>query len=52
VGPYPKEGYFIPLTLVDNSPEDSRVVVEQAFGPVLPLLRFNSAAPQTVSSRE
>jgi acyl-CoA reductase-like NAD-dependent aldehyde dehydrogenase len=33
-------GYFIPLTLVDNPPEDSRVVVEEAFGPVLPLLRF------------
>jgi acyl-CoA reductase-like NAD-dependent aldehyde dehydrogenase len=27
-------------TLVDNPPEDSRVVVEEAFGPVLPLLRF------------
>jgi acyl-CoA reductase-like NAD-dependent aldehyde dehydrogenase len=35
------EGYFIPLTLVDNPPDDSRVVVEEAFGPVLPLLRFN-----------
>jgi acyl-CoA reductase-like NAD-dependent aldehyde dehydrogenase len=33
-------GYFIPVTLVDNPPEDSRVVVEEAFGPVLPLLRF------------
>lgn len=34
------EGYFIPLTLVDNPPDDSRVVVEEAFGPVLPLLKF------------
>jgi acyl-CoA reductase-like NAD-dependent aldehyde dehydrogenase len=33
-------GYFIPVTLVDNPPEDSRVVTEEAFGPVLPLLRF------------
>lgn len=39
-GPVPEEGYFIPLTLVDNPPEDSRVVVEEAFGPVLPLLKF------------
>lgn len=34
------EGYFIPLTIVDNPPEDSRVVQEEAFGPVLPLMRF------------
>jgi acyl-CoA reductase-like NAD-dependent aldehyde dehydrogenase len=34
-------GYFIPITMIDNPPEDSRVVVEEAFGPVLPLLRFN-----------
>lgn len=33
-------GYFIPITLVDNPPEDSAVVQEEAFGPVLPLLRF------------
>lgn len=33
-------GYFIPVTLVDNPPEDSRVVTEEAFGPVLPLLKY------------
>jgi acyl-CoA reductase-like NAD-dependent aldehyde dehydrogenase len=33
-------GYFVPLTRVDNPLEDSRVVVDEAFGPVLPLLRF------------
>jgi hypothetical protein len=27
--------------LVDNSPEDSRVVTEEAFGPILPLLRYS-----------
>ena len=36
----PEKGYFVPLTLVDNPPEDARVVVEEAFGPVLPLLKF------------
>lgn len=33
-------GYFVPVTIIDNPPEDSRVVVEEAFGPVLPLLKF------------
>jgi len=33
-------GYFIPLTLVDNPPDDAAVVREEAFGPILPLLRF------------
>ena len=40
-GPVPECGYFVPLTLVDNPPDDSRVVVEEAFGPVLPLLKFD-----------
>ena len=35
-------GYFVPLTLVDNPPDHARVVTEEAFGPVLPLLRFSS----------
>jgi acyl-CoA reductase-like NAD-dependent aldehyde dehydrogenase len=37
----PEDGYFIPITLVDNPPDDARVVTEEAFGPVLPLLKFN-----------
>ena len=41
-GSVPNKGYFIPLTLVDNPPDDSRVVVEEAFGPVLPLLKFSN----------
>lgn len=39
-GPVPERGYFVPLTLVDNPPDNARVVVEEAFGPVLPLLKF------------
>jgi acyl-CoA reductase-like NAD-dependent aldehyde dehydrogenase len=35
------KGYFMPITIIDNPPDDSRVVVEEAFGPVLPLLKFN-----------
>ena len=26
-----KPGYFIPITMADNPPEDSRVVVDEAF---------------------
>ncbi len=33
-------GYFVPITIVDNPPEDSRVVQEEAFGPILPMLKF------------
>jgi acyl-CoA reductase-like NAD-dependent aldehyde dehydrogenase len=40
-GEVPTQGYFVPLTLVDNPPDDARVVTEEAFGPVLPLLKFN-----------
>lgn len=34
-------GFFIPITIYDNPPEDSRVVREEPFGPVLPLLKFD-----------
>lgn len=33
-------GYFFPPTLVDNPPEASRIVQEEPFGPIVPLLRF------------
>ncbi|KAF2840721.1 aldehyde dehydrogenase [Patellaria atrata CBS 101060] len=32
------KGYFVRPTIVDNPPSDARVVVEEAFGPLLPLL--------------
>ena len=34
------KGYFVPVTIVDNPPEDERVVQEEAFGPILPMLKF------------
>lgn len=34
-------GYFIPVTILDNPPEDARIVQEEQFGPVLPLLKFD-----------
>ena len=33
-------GFFVPVTIVDNPPEMSRVVQEEAFGPILPMLKF------------
>jgi acyl-CoA reductase-like NAD-dependent aldehyde dehydrogenase len=34
------EGYFLPLTIVDNPPDEARLVTEEQFGPIVPLLRF------------
>ena len=34
-------GFFFPPTLVDNPPEASRIVQEEPFGPILPLLKFS-----------
>ena len=36
------KGYFVPVTILDNPPDTARSVVEEAFGPVLPLLSFSS----------
>ncbi|KAI0749868.1 aldehyde dehydrogenase [Daedaleopsis nitida] len=35
------KGYFIPLTIVDNPPDDARIVREEQFGPIVPLLKWN-----------
>ncbi|KAJ4188151.1 hypothetical protein NW759_016852 [Fusarium solani] len=36
----PNKGYFIMPTIVDNPPDDSRIVVEEPFGPVFPVLKW------------
>lgn len=36
-------GWFVPVTLVDNPPENSRIVQEEPFGPILPLLKWSDA---------
>ncbi|PWY75383.1 aldehyde dehydrogenase [Aspergillus heteromorphus CBS 117.55] len=33
-------GYFIPPTIVDNPPDSSRVVQEEPFAPILPVLKW------------
>jgi acyl-CoA reductase-like NAD-dependent aldehyde dehydrogenase len=44
IGGEPAEGtgYFVPVTLIGNPPESARVVQEEAFGPVLPILKYSS----------
>jgi aldehyde dehydrogenase (NAD+) len=39
--PREQKGYFVRPTILDNPPEDSRIVQEEQFGPILPLLRFD-----------
>ncbi|KAL2869000.1 aldehyde dehydrogenase family protein [Aspergillus lucknowensis] len=35
------DGYFVSPAIIDNPPEDSRVVREEPFAPILPLLRWS-----------
>ncbi|NVE95608.1 aldehyde dehydrogenase family protein [Altererythrobacter lutimaris] len=35
-------GYYVPVTIMDNPPEDARIVAEEQFGPVMPLLKFST----------
>ncbi|KAF3805683.1 putative aldehyde dehydrogenase FUS7 [Colletotrichum gloeosporioides] len=36
------KGYFIEPAIIDNPPEDSRIVKEEPFGPIVPLLKWSS----------
>ncbi|KAL3474338.1 aldehyde dehydrogenase domain-containing protein [Aspergillus californicus] len=36
------KGYFITPTVIDRPPEDSRIVVEEPFGPIVPLLTYTT----------
>lgn len=38
--PLDRPGYFIPPTIVRDIPEDARLVREEQFGPVLPVLKY------------
>lgn len=33
-------GYYVPITILDNPPEQARIVAEEQFGPVMPLMKF------------
>lgn len=36
------KGFFVPLTVVSDPPDNSKIVQEEPFGPVVPLLRFHT----------
>ncbi|KAK3389590.1 Aldehyde/histidinol dehydrogenase [Podospora didyma] len=40
-GTLPKKGFFMPPTIIDNPPDDSRIVVEEPFGPIIPVLKWS-----------
>ena len=44
VGDLPSCGYFVPSFVVSNAPEDSRVVREEIFGPVVTILSYRDEA--------
>jgi acyl-CoA reductase-like NAD-dependent aldehyde dehydrogenase len=51
--PHKGKGFFVRPTIVRDIPEDSRLVQEEQFGPVLPVLRYsdiNDAIARTNSS--
>jgi acyl-CoA reductase-like NAD-dependent aldehyde dehydrogenase len=37
-----EKGYFITPTIVDNPPSDSRIIMEEPFGPIVPTQPFSS----------
>lgn len=44
-GTFPKgEGYVVQPAVVDNPPDNSLVVKEEAFGPIVPLVKWSSEA--------
>jgi acyl-CoA reductase-like NAD-dependent aldehyde dehydrogenase len=40
--PPEQKGFFVPITIIDNPPHHSRIVQEEQFGPVLPLIKFDN----------
>ncbi|KAL1646322.1 hypothetical protein SLS58_003279 [Diplodia intermedia] len=38
------KGYFVHPAIIDNPPDDSRIVVEEPFGPIVPLLKWSDEA--------
>ncbi|KAG8704462.1 hypothetical protein FRC08_002216 [Ceratobasidium sp. 394] len=41
VNPNPTNGLYVPISIVDNPPEDSKLVREEPFGPIVPLLKWS-----------
>ena len=44
-------GYYVPITILDNPPEDARIVAEEQFGPVMPLMKF-ATEDEAIAARQ
>ncbi|CAE6480181.1 unnamed protein product [Rhizoctonia solani] len=42
--PNPTDGLFIPISIVDNPPDNSKIVREEPFGPIVPLMKWSDEA--------
>lgn len=42
VKPTNEPGYFVPIAIIDNPPDDSEIVQVEPFGPVLPVMKFSA----------
>ncbi|WP_225032200.1 aldehyde dehydrogenase family protein [Paraburkholderia sp. XV] len=45
-------GYFIPVTVVDNPPESSRIVQEEQFGPIVPIIAYDDVEDAIARANE
>ncbi|KAL9567415.1 hypothetical protein ACKAV7_008365 [Fusarium commune] len=36
------KGYFVTPSIIDNPPDDSQIVVEEPFGPIVPILKWSN----------
>ncbi|KAI0197809.1 aldehyde dehydrogenase [Astrocystis sublimbata] len=39
--PKDSEGFYMPATIIDNPPEDSSIVTDEPFGPIVPVLKWS-----------
>jgi len=46
-----EKGFFMPLTIIDNPPDDSRIVTEEPFGPIVPVLKWSGEEEDDVIRR-
>ncbi|KAB5588011.1 Aldehyde dehydrogenase [Ceratobasidium theobromae] len=44
IDPNPAGGLFVPVSIVDNPPDNSKIVQEEPFGPIVPLLKWSDEA--------
>ncbi|KAL2802861.1 Aldehyde/histidinol dehydrogenase [Aspergillus granulosus] len=45
-------GYFVPATIIDRPPEDSRIVALEPFGPIIPIMQWEDEADVIVRAND